>query len=139
MTTAHTSIDPATVATTVIEQLERAWNAADGAAFGAAFADESDFVTVRGEHHRGAEQIGHGHQAIFDTIYAGSSVRYELELARPLAHGSILAVAGATLEAPTGPLRGTNHARLTMIIVEEDDRWAVTGFHNTLVAPAPPR
>ena len=139
MTTAHTSIDPATVATTVIEQLERAWNAADGAAFGAAFAYESDIVPLRVEHHRGAEQIGHGHQAIFDTIYAGSSVRYELELARPLAPGSILAVAGATLEAPTGPLRGTNHARLTMIIVEEDDRWAVTGFHNTLVAPAPPR
>ena len=46
---------------------------------------ESDFVNVRGEHHRGATAIARGHQGIFDTIYAGSTVRYRLELARELA------------------------------------------------------
>jgi uncharacterized protein (TIGR02246 family) len=78
MTTATTQPiagDPATVANTILERAERAWNAADGAAFGALFAEESDFVNVRGEHHRGRDVIARGHQGIFHSIYAGSTVR----------------------------------------------------------------
>ena len=121
------------IATTILEQLEQAWNAGDGAAFGAPFADESDFVNVRGEHHRGADNIAHGHQAIFDSIYAGSNVRFRLDVARPLA-GGILAVATSTLDAPSGPLKGIHDARFTMVIAEQGDDWRVTAFHNTLVA-----
>jgi len=80
MPTATTTENHTALATTVLEKLEQAWNAADGAAFGALFAEESDFVNVRGEHHRGSAQIGRGHQGIFDTIYAGSTVRYRLDL-----------------------------------------------------------
>jgi uncharacterized protein (TIGR02246 family) len=122
------------IAASVLQQAEQAWNEADGAAFGALFADESDFVNIRGEHHRGAAVIGRGHQAIFDTIYAGSTVRYRVEVARPLAPGHILAVAGATLEAPTGPMRGMNRSRLTAVLALQDDRWVITAFHNTLIA-----
>ena len=39
----------------------------------------------------------------------------------------------STMTAPTGPMQGVNRARMTMVIVEEDDRWAITQFHNTLV------
>jgi hypothetical protein len=42
-------------------------------------------------------------------------------------------VAGATLEAPTGPMRGMNRSRLTAILVLQDGRWLITAFHNTLV------
>ena len=55
-TETHTAL-----AATFLEKLEQAWNAADGAAFGALFADESDFVNVRGERRRGSA-IGRGHQ-----------------------------------------------------------------------------
>jgi hypothetical protein len=37
------------IAETVIKRLEDAWNAGDGAAFGAPFALEADFVTLRGD------------------------------------------------------------------------------------------
>jgi hypothetical protein len=50
------------LAATFVEKLEQAWNNAAGAAFGAQFADESDFLNVRGEHHRGATAIARGHQ-----------------------------------------------------------------------------
>ena len=126
-----TSADPTTIATTILERAERAWNDADGAAFGALFADESDFVNVRGEHHRGADNIGHGHQAIFDTIYAGSNVRYRLAVARPVA-GVILAVANATLDVPTGPLQGIHNARMTMVIAER----ATTGASPPSTTPS---
>ena len=122
------------IATTILEQLEQAWNAADGAAFGAPFADESDFVNVRGEHHRGdGAYIGRAHQGIFDSIYAGSTAHFRLEVARPLA-GGILAVATSTLDVPGGPLQGIHNARFTMVIAEQADEWAIAAFHNTLVA-----
>jgi uncharacterized protein (TIGR02246 family) len=128
-----TTADPTTIATTILQQLERAWNDADGAAFGAPFADESDFVDIRGGHHRSKAEIAQGHQAIFDSIYAGSTVRFRLNVARPVA-GGILAVATSTLDAPGGPLQGIHDARFTMVIAEQGDDWRVASFHNTLVA-----
>ena len=129
--------EPTTVAAEKFEQLEQAWNRADGAAFGAAFADETDFVNVRGEHHRGdGAAIGRAHQEIFDSIYAGSSVRYRVDVAREIAPGTILASVAATLDAPSGPMRGVNDARITAVITEQDDRWAIEAFHNTLVIAA---
>ena len=136
MTTALTdaATDPATIAASLFQQAEDAWNAADGAAFGALFTEESDFVNIRGEHHRGSVAIARGHQGIFDTIYAGSRARYEPELARSVAPGTIVALAAATLEVPTGPLHGVLNARMTIVITEQDGRWLITAFHNTLVA-----
>jgi len=136
MTTALTDVatDPATIAASLFQQAEDAWNAADGAAFGALFAEESDFVNIRGEHHRGSVAIARGHQGIFDTIYKGSTVRYEPELARSVAPGTIVALAAATLEVPAGPLQGVLNARMTIVITEQDGRWLITAFHNTLVA-----
>ena len=134
MTATLAQTDAAAVAAPIFQQLEDAWNAADGAAFGAAFTEDSDFVTIRGEHHRGAVAIGHGHQAIFDSIYKGSRVEFRPEAARSVAPGVIVAVAGATLEVPAGPLAGVHEARMTVVIVEQDGRRLLTSFHNTLVA-----
>src|ERR671917_2227015 len=94
------------VAAELIERLQRAWNEADGQAFGEPFAPDADFVDIRGEHHRGQEAIAAGHQAIFDSIYEGSSVDYELTGARELSDDVVLAHAAADLRAPMGPLAG---------------------------------
>jgi uncharacterized protein (TIGR02246 family) len=84
---------PTELAGGLFAQLEAAWNAADGAAFGEAFSDEADFVDIRGAHHQGGgNDVGQNHQMIFDSIYKGSSVRYRVTDARALAlivyHGS---------------------------------------------------
>jgi uncharacterized protein (TIGR02246 family) len=129
-----TTADPASIAAPIVQRMEESWNAADGGAFGALFAHEMDFVNVRGEHHRGdGAYIGRAHQGLFDSIYAGSTVRYQLDMARELAPGLILAVASATLEVPHGPMQGVNNARITMVIAAQGDDWRVTAFHNTLV------
>ncbi len=134
ITTTPPAADAAAVATGLLAEMERAWNRADGRAFGAVFAEETDFVNIHGTHIRGDQTvIGDGHQAIFDTIYAGSTVEYRLELAREIAPGCVVALAASTLVCPGGPLYGTNHSRMTLVLAEEDDRWAVTAFHNTLV------
>ncbi|HEX5723902.1 MAG TPA: SgcJ/EcaC family oxidoreductase [Longimicrobiaceae bacterium] len=126
--------DPDQIATDVIRQLEAAWNAADGAAFAAPFTDDADFVNIRGDHHRTREAIAHGHQAIFDSIYRGSTVRYELHQARALTLDVILAHVRGTLTSPGGPLAGTHQAMALLVLVETPVGWRVAAFHNTLVA-----
>jgi uncharacterized protein (TIGR02246 family) len=137
MTTTQAATDPATIAAAIFQQLEDAWNAADGATFGAYFTDDADFVNIRGEHHRGAVAIAHGHQAIFDSIYRGSTVEYRPEGARAVAPGVVVAVAGATLQVPGGPLAGVHEARMSVVIVEGDGEPVITSFHNTLVIATP--
>ena len=125
---------PTTIADDVFARLEAAWNAADGTAFGAEFAAETDFVDIRGEHHRGGpDAMAAGHQAIFDTIYAGSTVSYRVDVAREIAPGVLVAVATSTLDAPGGPLAGCHSSRITTVLRASGDRWEVTAFQNTLV------
>jgi len=131
MTTTHTAHD---VAVRLFAQLQEAWNASDGAAFGSAFADETDFVDVRGSHHRGdGVAVGAGHQALLDSLYAGTVITYRIETARAIAPDVIVAVAGATLVAPPAPVPSTDHSHITAVIGREGERWCITAFQNTLV------
>lgn len=125
--------EPRATAETVIVRLQDAWNAADGAAFGAPFARDADFVTIRGELHSGAA-IAAGHQQIFDTIYAGSTLRYTLLDARPLDDRVILAHVRGHLSVPAGPLAGELDSLASIVLVRDGDDHRIAAFHNTLVA-----
>ena len=128
--------DARTLAASLLAGWEQAWNRADGEAFGATFAEDADFVDVRHDHHHGRREVAEGHQAIFDTIYAGSTVRYELESARTIAPGCVLAIGRGILDAPAGPLRGVNECRFSFTVVDAGERWEVASFQNTLRPPA---
>jgi uncharacterized protein (TIGR02246 family) len=131
---ATTHFDPMAIASTLFQRMQHAWNDADGAAFGEVFADDTDFVHILGVHLRGdGDFIGRSHQEIFDTIYAGSAVRYQVDMARQVAPGCVVAVVTSTLNAPVGPLPGVNQSRITAVITQDGGRWTVTAFHNTLV------
>ena len=133
--TDRNTVDPAAIAAALFQHMERAWNAADGAGSGEVFADATEFVNIRGEHFRGdGAMIGQAHQMIFDTIYSGSTMRYDVDVARLVAPGCIVAVVTSTLDAPSGPLQGVNQSRITAVITEEGGQWSIVGFQNTLVA-----
>jgi len=117
----------------LVGELESAWNAADGAGFARSFAEDADFVNIRAEHLRTREVIARGHQAIFDTIYKGSTVRYEVAAVRELAPTVLLGHVKATLKAPTGPLAGEHNALFTIVLVQDQNDWWISAFHNTLV------
>ena len=129
--------DPQTVARAFYAQIEKAWNAADGAAFAEPFAADASFVDIRGEAHDGAPAVAEGHQAIFDSIYRGSTVGYDLDLARTVSESVLLTRARATLMVPGGPLAGTHRSVLTTILQRTDDGWSAVAFHNTLVGGRP--
>ena len=135
MTAETHDTDPALVAQDIFGHLQHAWNAADGSAFGRPFAPQADFIDIRGEHHRaaGPEAIGAGHQAIFDSIYAGSTISYSVDATRPLGSDHLLVYVTSTLVAPAGPLAGTNRSRISAILERNGDGWQIGALHNTLV------
>ena len=118
----------------IAADLEQAWNAGDGEAFARRFAEDADFVNIRGEHFRTRPIIAAGHQAIFDSIYRGSVVRYEPAGVRVLTSSVLVGQIRAKLRAPSGPLAGEHDALATLVVVNEADGWRIAVFHNTLVA-----
>jgi uncharacterized protein (TIGR02246 family) len=134
MTATTLPIEPAVVAREVLAGLERAWNTADGPTFGAMYAQDASFVTIRGEHHTGSAAIGAGHAAIFSTIYAGSINRMELIRAEQVGDGLVLAISRSTLDCPSGPLTGRHQAMSTSLITRQGGSWLVRSTHNTLMA-----
>ena len=128
--------DPRTVALDVLSSVEKAWNDADGDAFGSNYAPEASFVTIRGEHIVGRAAIAAGHAGIFATIYAGSVNRIELTRATELSDGIVLAISVNTLDTPSGPLAGVHRAMSTSVIRTSGSgtgRPQILSTHNTLV------
>lgn len=126
--------DPTNVAHAFYETIQDAWNRGDGTAFGAAFGADTEFVDIRGIRHQGGpDQIGVDHQGIFDSIYKGSVIRYDVERARMVGSDVVLANGRATLDAPAGPLAGVHHAVSTVVLTADGDQWRAIAFHNTLV------
>jgi uncharacterized protein (TIGR02246 family) len=118
----------------VVHQLEAAWNAMDGRAFAAPFAEDADFVTIRGEHFRGRAAIADGHAAIFRTIYAGSTNHMTIEAIRLLRPEVALVRVHALLDTPGGPLAGRHGARFSLVLTQESSGWEIAALHNTLEA-----
>lgn len=121
----------------IVDRLERAWNAMDGAAFAAPFSGNADFVTVRGEHVRGRADIAAGHAAIFERLYPGSTNRYTVDAVRLLRSEVALAHVRAELDAPRGPLAGRHASRLSLVLMRVRGSWEIAALHNTMEAEAP--
>ena len=124
--------NPADVATTLAKALEAAWNAGDSEAFCAQFADFVDFVDIRADYHRGRQSIQYGHAALFESIFKGSTNRYDVINARLLSGDLLSAQCSATLHVPEGPMAGENHATLSLVARLRDRVWLIEVFHNTL-------
>ena len=115
----------------LVEPLEAAWTRADGDAFAAEFAEDADFVNIRGDYFSGREAVAHGHAAIFGSIYAGSRIRYSVARLRELAPGVLLAHLDAHLHVPPGPAARDISAIPSLVLVADDGAWRIASFHNT--------
>jgi uncharacterized protein (TIGR02246 family) len=125
--------DAVRVVTRIIANLEAGWNSADGEMFSKPFAEDADFVTIRGEQYRNREVIARGHQAIFNSIYKGSKIEFQVTDTRTVAPGVIVAHISSTLNAPSGPLAGIHKGLATIIVVQSANTWKIASFHNGLV------
>lgn len=115
----------------LIGQITAAWNAADGAAYARAFAEDASFVDIRGGFHRTRAVIATGHQAIFGTIYRESWLTAEALLVHDLG-GVIVAQVRLALQAPHAGLPPNEGSVATLVIGRIGGSWRIMAFHNTL-------
>jgi uncharacterized protein (TIGR02246 family) len=115
----------------IVGELEARWNAADGAAYGAHFAEDADFVNVFGHYYHGRATIAAGHQRIFDTVYRGSRNSGAVEAIRAIAPGVALALVAWHLRIPTNEGEREARARNTIVLTKGAEGWRIAAFHNT--------
>jgi uncharacterized protein (TIGR02246 family) len=72
------ALDVRAIAQAVMQRLERAWNRADGAAFGEPFSAQADFVAIRGDLHTGREATPRAisRSSTRSTLAARSATRF---------------------------------------------------------------
>jgi len=133
----------------IVRRCEAAWNAADGVAWAAPFAEDADFVDVLGNPHQGRAAIEAGHRHIFATIYKGSRAEYRVERVRFMRPDVAVAFVHARLwsrlavavddprrEAHIGTTMSESQARSILMLARAGDRWQIVAFQNTRVAGA---
>lgn len=131
-------LDSFEIVQAAVRFLEDGWNKADGAMFASPFAEDADFVAIRGDRHRGKATIALGHDALFSSIYKSSTVKYQVTDARQVTPGVIVGHLQSILRVPAGPVAGVHSAVATVALVAAQNDWRITAFHNTLVAEPGP-
>jgi uncharacterized protein (TIGR02246 family) len=117
----------------IVHQLETGWNTANGYVYASFFADDADFVHIFGHRYVGKEEIERGHQAIFDTIYKGSQVKYQIDKVRPLGEDAALIFLIQDLVFFPGGKRTEMKARPLLVVERRDGAFKIATVQNTLV------
>ncbi len=116
----------------IVEQVRDGWNAGDGDAFAAPFADDADYVIINGVYIKGQPIIASGHQQIFDTVYKNSHSTATIKSVRFLRDDVALVHVQWHLIFQQGEHRSTS----TMVMTKEDGQWRIAAFQNTSLAVA---
>jgi len=117
----------------LFHRMAQAWDAGDGAAYGACFTADADYVTFSGGHLKGRQAIDSVHQKLWDGVLRGSKLIYgdrdtSLRFISPE-----LAIAHATGVVQLRFHRTPPKARQsinTNVLVKIDGEWQVAAFHN---------
>ncbi len=117
----------------LVYQLEAAWNAADGAAFAEAFAEEADFIHILGGYYSGRAAIEAGHRMIFGTIYKGSTVRYSVEKIRFVRPDVAVVSLRQYLQFYEDGAARELQARPLLVLEKKDGLWEIVTLQNTRI------
>jgi uncharacterized protein (TIGR02246 family) len=130
----------------LLASLGDAWARGDAGAYASRFADDGTFTNVLGMFFRGRDEFRERHDAVFKTVFKGSTLALQiaaLRFIRPdVAIADIdaevrgfTALAGGYTAMPDGSVR----TRLLMVLVREHGDWWISAYHNVAVAPPPPK
>ena len=118
----------------MVYQMEAAWNAADGAAYAALFAEDADFIHILGGYYTGRAAIEAGHRMIFGTIYKGSTVRYSVEKIRFLREDVAVIFLRQYLQFFENRTPRELEARPTVVAKRLQDSWQIAMLQNTRIS-----
>jgi uncharacterized protein (TIGR02246 family) len=117
----------------LVYQLESSWNAGDGEAFAALFADDADVIHILGGYYCGRETIRAGHHMIFGTIYKGSTIHYSVEKIKFLRPDIALVFLRQHLEFAEGGVADELDARPTIVAEHLGGKWHIVAMQNTRI------
>lgn len=118
----------------LFQQLLDAWNHGDGAAYGALFAEDADYVTFDGTHVKGRQHIAATHQHLFETWLKGTRLTGQIEHMRFLSPDvALLHATGGILMGKQAKVRPGRFSIQTLIATKHNDTWHFTAFHNNRV------
>lgn len=124
----------ARIAEPLMDRLNAAWDAGDGARFAAEFTADADVINIFGEHYRGGPELVRRMQFIFDGIFKGSRhVSRTLEIARHLDDDAVLVVTSSVVAVPAGPMAPETRNRQTFLLVRDGETWRIRHWHNTTI------
>jgi uncharacterized protein (TIGR02246 family) len=122
-----------------------AWNAHDARAWVAPFAEDAEFVNIRGTLFQGRAQIEQRHAELFHGVFSKS--RVTVTTRKVVSLGATAALAETVHELrdyerlppgiPASDTDGTLRTRLKYVLGLTADGWRIRSAQNTAVLPAP--
>jgi uncharacterized protein (TIGR02246 family) len=122
----------------IVKQMENAWNASDSNGFAAPFVDDANFIHIFGGQLDGRPAIEASHRAIFDTIYRGSRLRFNVRGVRFLRPDVALAFAEGNLTFLDPADQREVNARPTLVLLKDAGNWRIVALQNTRISELPP-
>ena len=121
----------------IVTELQKTWNASDSIGFASLFAVDASFIHIYGGQLDSRMAIEAGHRQIFDTIYKGSRLQFQVNGVRFLRPDvAVVFVEGRLQFRERGEPREIQ-ARPTLVATREDGKWQVVVFQNTRVSDMP--
>jgi uncharacterized protein (TIGR02246 family) len=122
----------------LVDQMYRAWDRNDAAAYAAFFTEDSDYVAFDGTRLRGRAANEALHAKQFAGVLRGTRIAGEVDDIRFLGDDvAVLHTHGAVLFPWQQATPRTRASIQTMVATRTADGWRFSAFHNTRVRPIP--
>jgi uncharacterized protein (TIGR02246 family) len=130
----------------LLASLGDAWARGDAGAYADRFANDGTFTNFLGMFFQGRDAFRERHDAVFKTVFKGSTLTLRIEALRFIRFDVAIADVDAELrglKAVPGGLTamadGSVRTKLLMVLVRERGEWWISAYHNVAVAPPPPK
>lgn len=117
----------------LIQRSIDAWARGDGNAYGACFTADATDITYMGTVYHGGEDIGRGHQALFDSFLKGT--RLTVEIIEIRCYGSDTAIVLTRGEASKGQPKKLGKLATYTVVRAADGRWRIAAVQKTRHKP----
>ena len=119
----------------LVGEVEQAWNSHDMSRFAACFAEDADFVNVRGWWWRGRGEIELTHALLHETMFSDSLMELECAATKEVGSGVVVAhVRWRMVGHELGGPEQTSEARTgiwSWVIRDQEGRLEIVSSHNT--------
>ncbi|MBF6469468.1 SgcJ/EcaC family oxidoreductase [Nocardia beijingensis] len=117
----------------LLERSRQAWNAGDGAAYGACFTADATDVTYVGTVYRGGAEIGRAHQALFGSFLKGT--RLTVDILDIRYYGMDTAVVVTRGESSKRAPKKLGKLATYTVVRDTDGQWRIAAVQKTQRKP----